>query len=68
MLDQDKDYIVGHVLIIEARKYEAVAVGKPSLQSLKIPHHTGKEVKRRNLCMNCALSHPPKQSPAYEDR
>ena len=33
MLDQDKDYIVGNVLIIEARKYEAVAVGKQSLQT-----------------------------------
>ena len=31
------------------------------------PHHTVNEVKRRNLCMICALSHPPRQCPAFKD-
>ena len=65
-LDQDKGYSLGHVLT-EARKYEAIAAGKQSLQSLRTPHLTVNEVKRRNLCMNCALSHPPRQCPAYRD-
>ena len=66
LLDQDKGCSLGHVLT-EARKYEAIAAGKHSLQCLRVPHHTVNEVKRRNLCMNCALSHPPRQCPAYKD-
>ena len=50
LLDQDKGYSLDHVLT-EARKYEAIAAGKPSLQSLKIPHHTVNGVKHRNLCI-----------------
>ena len=34
--------------------------------NLRIHHHTVNEVKRRSLCMNCALSHPPRQCPAYK--
>ena len=60
LLDQDKGYSLGHVLT-EAREYEGIAAGKQSLQSLKIPHHTVNEVKRRNVCMNRALSHQPRQ-------
>ena len=48
LLDQDKGYSLGHVLT-EARKYEGIAAGKQSLQSLKIPHHIVNEVKRRNI-------------------
>ena len=66
LLDQDKGYSLGHVLT-EARKYEAIAAGKQSLQSLRTPHLNVNEVKRRNVCMNCALSHPPRQCPAYRD-
>ena len=66
LLDQDKGHSLGHILT-ETRKYEAIAAGKQSLQSLKIPHHTVNEVKRRNVCMNCVLSHPPRQCPAYKD-
>ena len=65
-VDQDKGYSLGHVLT-EARKYEGIAAGKQSLQSLKIPHHAVNEVKRRNVCIHCALSHPPRQCPAYKD-
>ena len=35
--------------------------------STRIPHHTVNEVKRRNVCTNCALSHPPRQCPAFKD-
>ena len=67
LLNQDKGCSMGHVLT-KARKYEAtIVVGKQSRQSLRIPHHTVNEVKRRNVCMNCALSHPPRQCPAYTD-
>ena len=68
LLDQDKGCSLGHVLT-EARKYEAISAGNHSLQSMRVgpPHHTVNEAKRRNLCMNCALSHPPRQCPAYKD-
>ena len=66
LLDQDKGYSLGRVLT-EARKYEAIAAGKLSLQTLQTPHHTVNEVKRRNVCTNCALSHPPRQCPAFKD-
>ena len=46
---------------------EGIAAGKQSLQSLKRPHHTVNEVKRRNVCMNCAVSHPARQCPVYKD-
>ena len=66
LLDQDKGYSLGRVLT-EARKYEAIAAGKLSLQTLQTPHHTVNEVKRRNVCTNCALAHPTRQCPAFKD-
>ena len=66
LLDQDKGYSLGRVLT-EARKYEAIAAGKLSLQTLQTHHHTVNEVKRRNVCTNCALLHPPRQCPAFKD-
>ena len=65
LLDQDKVYSLGRVLT-EVRKYEAIAAGKLSLQTLQT-RHTVNEVKRRNACTNCALSHPSRQCPAFKD-
>ncbi len=66
LLGQDNVHSLGHVLI-EDRKYEGIAAGKQSLQSLKIPHHTPPMKSNAETCMNCALSHPPRQCPAYKD-
>ena len=67
LLDQDKGYDMKSVLQ-EARKYEVIAAGKVSLQTLSTHHTSISEVKHRNVCRNCALSHALRQCPAYKDR
>ena len=67
LLDQDKGYDMKSVLQ-EARKYEAIAAGKASLQTLSTHHTSISEVEHRNVCRNCALSHAPRHCPAYKDR
>lgn len=67
LLDQNKGYDMRSVLQ-EARKYEAIVAGKASLQTLSTHHTSISEVKHRNACRNCALSHAPRQCPAYKDR
>ena len=42
LLDQDKGYSLGRVLT-EARKYEAIAAGKLSLQTLQTPQSSHRQ-------------------------
>ena len=67
LLDQDKGYRVD-LLLIEARKYEAMAAGRETLQILKSTRHmVTDEIRQRQLCQKCALTHQPRRCPSYRD-
>ena len=70
LLDTPKGYTVENVLK-EGRKYEAVVASRKSLSILE-SQDSGKSVNAikttKRKCGNCALSHPPRQCPAYYDK
>ncbi|KAJ8049065.1 hypothetical protein HOLleu_01628 [Holothuria leucospilota] len=71
LLDTPKGYTVEDVLK-EGRKYEAVVASRKSLSTLE-SQGSGTSVNaikttKSRKCGNCALSHPPRQCPAYYDK
>ena len=68
LLDQPKGYKIEKILV-EGRKYEAVAASRQCLESLD-PKETVDSFKRtqgRKTCGYCGRIHKPRQCPAYED-
>ena len=70
LLDQDKGYhvVIVDLLLVEARKFEAMAAGRETLQNLKSTRHmVTDEIRQRQLCRKCAPTHQPRRCPAYRD-
>nr|XP_054760675.1 uncharacterized protein LOC129266939 [Lytechinus pictus] len=68
LLDQPKGYKVEQILV-EGRKYEAVAASRQCLETLE-PKQNIDSFKRnqgRKACGNCGRFHKPRQCPAYDD-
>ncbi|XP_030831434.1 uncharacterized protein LOC115920236 [Strongylocentrotus purpuratus] len=69
LLDQPKGYQIDAILV-EGRKYEAVAASRKCLETLEPAKESIDSFKRnqgRKTCGNCGRIHKPRQCPAYHD-
>ncbi|XP_072164277.1 uncharacterized protein [Diadema setosum] len=69
LLEQPKGFTIDKILL-EGRKYEALAAGRKSLQTMDIDRSVGAIThykKGQHSCGNCGTKHPPRRCPAYKD-